>query len=169
LKSDTRLTRAMRRIPFSLMYVLIVCILYALSYFIPQGDVIPLTAKLTDPAESTLKFLTEMIKLITALNTALLGAAAAITVKGKEWSAIWSRLDGILILAILVTTSVPYYGIYLSYVSILTMVNQGTIYPFEQRLQWAIGFQYYGTLAAVFLLGLVFTRLLEGRRDPSNE
>ena len=159
----------MRTIPYWLIYAVVVVLLLIGSRFIPEDTAIPMANQLTDPAKATLDFLLEMVKLITALNTALLGTTAAIIVKGRDWSTRWNWVDGLLVLVIMICASISYYGIYLGHVTILGMVFKGTIYPLATRLQWAISLQYYGTLGGVALLGLVFTRLLEGRKPPEKE
>ncbi len=153
----------LQRTPYWLIYMALVAILFGLSFFIPVDTAIPIKNQLADPAKASLDFLLEMTKLITTLNTALLGAAGAITVKGKEWSASWNRADGILVVVALICAAISYYGTYLGYIAVLEMVYNGTIYPFSVRLRWATALQYYGTLAGVFFLGLIFTRMLEGR------
>jgi hypothetical protein len=158
----------MRTPPYWAVYMAIVLLLLIGSFFIPDDKAIPVPNHLADPAKATLDFLLEMVKLIAALNTALLGATGAIIVKGRDWSVCWNWVDGLLVLVIMICASVSYYGIYLGHVTILGMVFKGTIYPFATRLQWAISLQYYGTLTGVALLGLVFTRLLEGRRHAAD-
>src|SRR5689334_498621 len=107
-----------------------------------------------EKAKTILSVLTELIKLITTLNTAILGAAAAITIKGKDWSSVWTYRDGLAIMATFVAVAVSYYGIYLSQVAILGMTYSGAISLEENRMWWAQQLQYNGTLFAIFLLGL---------------
>lgn len=152
---------------FPAVYVVVVLLFYACSQLIPTSDSIPLTVELEEPAKATLDFLLETMKLTTGLNTALLAGIAAVTVKGREWSERWGRWEGMLMVAALCGVAVSYYGIYVEHASVLSMVYNGTIYPFERRLDVALKLQYYGTLPAVFCLGLAFTRMLEARRSSA--
>jgi hypothetical protein len=151
------------RLPYWSIYVSAVILVYVASLFVPTDNVVPVSNKFVDPAKATMDVILAMVQLITALDTALLGAAGAMAVKGKEWSPRWNRLDGLLVLFVFICGAASYYGIYLGHVAVLSTVFQGTINPFEARFQWALGLQYYGLLLGVFLLGLVFARMLDGR------
>jgi len=167
VKHYKRTVSKLRRNVFPTAYIVVVLLFYACSQFIPTSDSIPFTVELEEPAKATLDFLVETMKLTTGLNTALLAAIAAITVKGREWSERWGRWEGTLVVAALCGVAVSYYGIYVEHASVLSMIYNGTIYPFERRLDVALKLQYYGTLAAVFCIGLAFTRLLEARRSAA--
>jgi len=93
----------------------------------------------------------------------LVGGAATLAIKGKEWSSQWSPWEAFLVLVSFICAAVSYYGVYIAHIAILGMVNAGTIYVFEERLYTALHLQYNGTLLGLFSLGLAFTRMLEKR------
>jgi hypothetical protein len=133
------------------------------SEFITSDAALPAANKIQDSAKATLDVLTSASQLMVALNTALMGAAAAVTVKGHEWGARWQYVDGLLVMAAFAGGTASYYGVYLQHVATLSMVYKGTIYPFERSLQWGMSLQYYGLVFGVIALGLLFSRMLEGR------
>jgi hypothetical protein len=154
-----------RTLPYWLLYVSAVATFYLASLLIPSEPSPPNPAPIDEArAKATLDLINEMTKLITALNTAIVGAAAAITVKGKEWSSAWRRSDGLTVVAAFVAVGVSYYGIYLGQMAMLGMVFSGAVSIEEDRFWWAQTLQYLGTLTAIFLVGLVFVRMLEQRR-----
>lgn len=149
--------------PYWLIYLACIGAFFLLSLTLRLDDVIPVSQEVKDPAQSSINFLLEMSKVISGLNTAATGAAAAICVKGKDWSTRWSSFDGVAAMLVFVAAAVSTYGIYLSHMAVFNMVKDGAFFALETGLQTALRLQYYGTLSAIFLLGLVFTRLLEGR------
>jgi len=151
------------RVPYWIIYSAVVALIYIASLFIPFGHAVPITQKLADPSKATLDVLVSITQLISALDAALLGAAATLTVKGRDWSTRWARVDGVLVLFVFICGATSYYGTYLGYVAILGMLAQGMVNPFEVRVQWSLMIQYDGLVLGVFLLGLVFARMLEGR------
>jgi hypothetical protein len=160
MQSSTR-----KRMPLWVLYIAVMLVFYLLSQLIPTSSDVPIYVTINDPGKATLDFLLETTKLITALNTALVGAAAAITVKGKDWSTNWSNLESTFVLLCFIGTSISYYGIYVSHIAILSMVYQGTINVYETQLAAGMKIQFYGMLAGVLCLGLVFTRMLQGRKS----
>jgi len=158
------------RVPFWLIFLGSAAALYALSHFLPEDKALVASITVTEAGKTTLEYLQEMSKLITTLNTAMMAAAAALIVNGKEWTTSWSRLDAMLILLAFLSGAASYYGIYLGQISILEMISQGWLNPLSSKLQAAIAIEYYGTLVGVLLLGLAFSRLLEGRlrNAPTN-
>jgi hypothetical protein len=150
-----------RRLPYWMIYGGVVFLIYIASFFIPADYAVPASLKFTDPAKATLDLVLAIVQLITALDTALLAAAGAITVKRKEWSTRWNYVDGLLVLVVFICGAVSYYGIYLGHVALLSTAAKGVINPFETRFQWALRLEYYGLLLGVFLLGLVIARMLE--------
>ena len=156
-----------RRAPFWLLYVLLVAVLLGLTYLVPHDRSFPVINTVNDPAAAILSTLGDMIKLIVALNTAMMAAAATVTVKGREWTTKWDRLDSVLIMLSFASGAVSYFGIYLTYMRILTMTaaKASTINPLEGGIVWSLRLQYCGTVAGIIFLGLVFARMLEGRRS----
>jgi hypothetical protein len=152
----------LQKVPYTWIYIIAVALLFGASFFIPESNFVVPEVQISDRAKATIDYLFEMGKIVAALNTAVFSAAAALTVKGKDWSAKWGRLEGILVVVALVCGAWSYYGIYLGHIAALGMVYAGTINPFESRLSIAFSIQYYGTLIGIFLLGLVFARMLEG-------
>lgn len=157
------LSMAKRKIPFWPIYTAAVVTVMVASEFIQSDAALPATNKIQDSAKATLDVLMSASQLMVALNTALMSAAAAVTVKGHEWGARWRYVDGLLVMAAFAGGTASYYGVYVQHIATLSMVYQGTIYPFERSLQWGMSLQYYGLVFGVFVLGLLFSRMLEGR------
>ncbi|MBC5781528.1 hypothetical protein H8N03_01145 [Ramlibacter sp. USB13] len=156
----------MKRFWLPLFYVILVVGASIASGFVADTSVFTPDIKLADPGKSTLDYLGEMIKLATSLNTAMFGAAAALAIKGREWSARWGALESGLVVAAFVAGAIAYYGIYLSQVTILEMVQVGAISLERSRLKVALAIQYYAVLVGVFLLGFLFVLLLGERTGP---
>ena len=119
---------------------------------------------IADKGKATLDYLTELSKLAVSLNTALFAACGALAVKGGDWSERWTDWDGYCIVVALVCGAGSYYGTYLAYTAIVEMVFAGVVDPLSPRLSSALQIQYYGVLAGVFLVGLVFCRMLAARK-----
>lgn len=151
------------RIPLWVYYLAMIGALVAGAYFIPTSPTVPLDVVVKDSARATLDLLLETTKLVTALDTALVGAAAALAVKGTEWSSTWGRAECVLVLLCFLGASLSYFGVYLTQVAVLAMVYQGGLYLFEARLYFGFRLQFYGMLGGVVCLGIVFIRMLEGR------
>jgi hypothetical protein len=150
-------------VPLWPVYLAIVGALMFASEFVQGDKTVPFASTIADPGKQTIDVLAASSQLIVALNTALLSAAAAMTIKGHEWGARWHYVDGVLVMGALASGTVSYYGVYLQHIATLGMVYKGTINPFERSLQWGMSLQYYGVVCEVVLLGLVFSRMLEGR------
>jgi len=155
----------LRRIPYWAIYLLGTGAFYAYSLLHGANTPVVATLKLSDPAKATMDLLLELSKMATTLDTALYAGAATLAIKGKDWSTTWTRFDGVLITLTLLAGAVSYYGVYLGHVASLDMLQASYINPIAPRLQFAIGLQYHGTLVGLFLLGLVFVRMLEYRVD----
>lgn len=153
---------------YQVVYVVALLAFWIATTFIPTkaltGDV-----KIQDAGKATLDYLTEISKLAVSLNTALFAACGALAVKGGDWSDRWKPQDGYCIVLALVCGAASYYGTYLSYAAITEMVFAGTVDPFSSRLSWAMQIQYYGVLAGVFLVGLVFCRMLAARKTSEKD
>jgi hypothetical protein len=154
------------RIPYWLMYLLGIGAFYIYSLFHGTGGPIGATLKVTDAAKATLDLVLELSKMATTLNTALYAGAASLAIKGKDWSTTWTRLDGTLIVLTLLAGAISYYGVYLGHVAVLDMLQASYVNPLAPRLQFAIELQYQGTLLGLFLLGVVFVRMLEHHSAP---
>lgn len=147
----------------SYLYIVFIILLVGGSTFIPRDLAFPVTHSLQDPAKATLDILDGITKLIAALDTALLGAAGAVVVKAPTWTKKWELLDSLLMTSVFVFGAISYFGIYFMDVRILTMVNAATVNPSELGLTWGLRLAYLGTIAGVVVLGLVFSRLMDGR------
>ena len=150
----------------SILYVAAVVLVFVASFAIGDSAVLSASVTLTDKGKSTLEMIGEINKLTLTLNSALFGGAGLLAIKGRDWSPHWNRFDGYATVLALICGSVAYYAVYLAYIELLGMVYAGVIDPFAQRLQWAFRIQYFSTLVGVFLIGLIFTRLLERRKPP---
>lgn len=151
-------------IPYWVLYVALVVILLVGVILLPDNPMVPVSSEIKDAGATTITVVNSMIGLMSTLNTTMLAAAAALAVKGRDWSDVWSRADGSILLCTFVAGSVSYYGVYTAYVALLEMVDIGYMSGLAPHLQRGLSTQYYATLAGYVLLGLVFTRMLEGRR-----
>jgi hypothetical protein len=149
----------------SVAYLLIIALLYAASFFLPEDTSMAAILKIADPAATTLDYFKEVVQLATALNTALLAAAASIAIKGQDWSTTWGKTDAVLLILVFIGVCVSYYGIYLGHIETLSMVLLGYFNPFAIRMQLSLKLEYYGLLFGVVILGLLFARMLAGRKD----
>lgn len=155
--------KRLNRIPYSPIYLALVIGLTAISYLWPSPEAVPASSELGNPATATIDIVKSMITLATTLNTTMLAAAGALVVKGKDWTERWTRIDGVILLCTFVAGALSYYGVYAAYVALLEMVDAGVIGAMAPRLQTGLATQYYATLGGFVLLGLAFTRMLEGR------
>lgn len=155
----------MVKLSYSMVYIGTTGVIFLVSFFLPDMKGATADVRLTDPAKATLDYITEMAKLVGSLNTALFAACGALAIKGRDWSAHWTDADGYMIILALVAGSTCYYGTYLAQTAIIEMVYHGAIDPFSVRLSTALGMQYYALLLGVFLVGLVFARMLAARRQ----
>lgn len=153
-------------IPYWVVYCALVATVFFISIFLPEGG-FAADLKLVDPAKASFDIVAELNKSIGTLATTMLAASVALVVKGKDWSLHWSRLDGCLLIVVFVAGAVAHYGIYVANVASLEMVATGVVDPLATRLQVAIAFQYYALLGGMFVLGLVFCRMLETRRTEA--
>lgn len=149
-------------------YLTCIAVLSVFPWLLPESKAIPRSTNIHDPGKAVVDSLYEMTKVVASLDSALFAGAAALAVKGREWSARWGTVDAFLVMLSMVSGAASYYGIFLTHDSILSMAFEASVYPFERRLQAALNLQYYGLLIGVFLVGLVFTRLLEDRRRPAD-
>lgn len=155
----------MARIPsYSVVYTTLALGLVAVSYWLPDSRDPGSVTLVTDRASSAISTINGVVALAVTLNTTMLAAAAAVAVKGREWSSVWTRLDGLIIVFVFLAGSVSYYGAYLANIALLEMIQGGGVSGLAPRLQRGFGLQYYGTFFGFLLLGLTFCRMLEGRR-----
>ena len=156
---------AIAKPPFYVTAYVVSIVAFTLATFaIPDNVGINADKVLPESATAALDHLSEIARLIGTLNTALVGACGALSVRGKDWSLRWEHVDGYLIVLSLVAAAASYYGAYLMHMTILQMAFYDTIDIFSKRLMWALDLQYYGTLLGLFLVGLVFVRMLAARK-----
>jgi uncharacterized membrane protein YozB (DUF420 family) len=148
-------------------YLVVVVVLFVASLFIPVDDAFPPGHKVLDPAKATLDLIDGIIKLMVPLTTIMVTAAAALAVKGNTWTSRWATLDSLLIVCVFLCGAVAYFGVYLCYMRILTMVSLASIFVREGGLLWGLKLQYFGIIMGFACLGLVFTRIIEGRLTKS--
>jgi hypothetical protein len=154
----------MTRPSFVHVYLAVTALLLLASFFLLGDKGAVADVKLADAGKATLDYLTEIGKFIVTLNTALFSATGALAIKGHDWSTRWSATDGYLLVLALIAGSMSYYGAYMAHMAILEMIYSGIIDPFSGRLSLALNVQYYGLLVGIFLVGLVFVRMLAGRK-----
>jgi hypothetical protein len=144
---DWREAACDNRIPLWVTYVVLVVGMLIGSLYVPQASIFLPGPSVSEPGNEIINLLGEMIQLVSGLNTAVLGAAAAMTVKGREWSSRWNRSDSLLTIAVFAFCSVSYFGGYLCYVRLLSMLaanGGGAVNPIETEMLWPIRFQYWG-------------------------
>lgn len=144
------------------LYLLGTAVLYCASRFVPEGAADG-TYTLPDGVKASLDYFAEISKVVGGLATALVGGCGALVIKGREWSAHWGPYDAAAIVGALLAAAASLYGVYLGHITVLQMTIEGIFDPFQSRLGAALAIQYYGLLLGVFLLGLVFTRMLSQR------
>jgi hypothetical protein len=149
---------------FVVVYLGAVGAVLVASLLLPDTGGATADVRFKDPAKATLDYLTEMGKLAGTLNAALFAACGALAIKSRDWSSHWRDSDGYMIVLALLAGATSYYGTYLSQIAIVEMAFQGVIDPFSRRLAIALNIQYYALLSGVFLVGLVFTRMLAARK-----
>ena len=145
------------------VYIVLVLFLILASLFIPSDDAFFPKHKIQDPAKAILDIIDSIVKLVLTLTTTMLGAAAALTLKGNTWTASWKKADSALIVAVFLCGAISYFGVYLCYIRTLTMVNASYFNALEGGLVWSIRLQYLGIIFGVSCLGLVFARIIDGR------
>ena len=101
------------KVPIWLIYIVLIVALYLGSLLIPSIPNAAIKSTLADAPKATLDVILAIIQLIVALNTGMLAAAGAITIKRNDWSRHWSRVDDLLILTVFISSAVSYYGVYL--------------------------------------------------------
>ncbi len=148
------------------LYLIIIFPLFALSLFVPVSEPFEVGPQVKDPAKATLDIIDGVIKLVMALNTVMVGSAAALTVKGSSWTSNWTKIDSLMIVLVFLCAGVAYFGVYFCYMRLLTMVNQvaiSSVNVLEGGMILALRLQYTGIIAGFAFLGFVFSRVVEGR------
>jgi hypothetical protein len=151
------------RFLFTGLYLLLCTAAFLGINFLPFSIATVAPIEIHDFGKATLDLLTERNKLASTIITGTFSVAIALAVKGKDWSSAWGLFEGILVVLILVCGAAAYYGVLLSYTAQIEMVAAGAIGVQGGNLGTAWTIQYYCVLISVFLLGLLFTRLLEHR------
>lgn len=124
---------------------------------------------LAQPGEAALATINRMIELMVKLNTAMLAAAGTLTVKHKDWMATWNHVDSYLMMAVFCCGAISYFGIYVAHTHLLSTIAQSAVVPLASELIFSFRLQYFGTLAGVGLLGLIFSRMLAARAADNTE
>lgn len=155
------LRHMLRRIPLWVPYLVLSLALVAITLNSTTDEAFPPGQPIGDPGQTSVAMLQEVMKLVLSLSTAMLGAAGALVVKGREWSRGWTKLESLLMIAVFLCGAVSFFGVYLCHIAILTMVSSGSIYTLEANLLSGLRFQYLGLIGGAFLLGLVFSLMLD--------
>jgi len=145
------------------IYVFVVSALVLASHFLPEGGGLELKYTLSDPGQSTIDYMLSVSELIVSLNSAVFVVAGALAFKGDAWTLSWKRLDSVIVVGALILGATSYYAVYVQHMSALGLIYAGTISPFQSDIFLAMQVQYYATLGALFLVGLVFVRLLNDK------
>lgn len=160
---DRSLFRNLRPPPYWSIYIVLVAVFYVLVLFIPKDNALPAVDMLKIPAKAILDLTVQTTNLVASLNTAMVTVAGLLAVKGREWSVTWGWIDGIGVMLAFVAAAVSYMGVFIGYMSLLSTVAKGSAYPLTMTLSWARGLEFYGSFIGIFLVGLIFSRMLEGR------
>ena len=157
---------SLARAPMWAIYLALVAAGIYLSFHVPRDDVFPPGLDVPDPGKAVVETLREISKLVMTLNSAMIAGAAALAIKGKDWTSQWGRAETFFVMAVFISGAVAYFGVYLCQVRLLTMLNMQTINPLERGLIWSVRLQYLGVIAGVTFLGLTFVLMLRGRFEP---
>jgi hypothetical protein len=153
---------------YSLVYLLLLALLTAGSFFLPDGALSgDLAFEPDSRAKIALDVLLDLQQFVGTLNTGLFAACGVWVAKPRKFSGSWGHVERVCLVGALAAGAMSYYGLYLSRVVILEMVSAGVIDPLGRRLQFALGLQYYGFLVGIILLGLVFVRQMDSPQPNS--
>lgn len=159
--------RLTRKITSYAGYAMLLVAAYAGSLFFTSDDVVSVGLEFKDPAATTLELVTDCLKMISSLSLAVIGAASALVVKGRDWSGRWSSIETALTMIAFVLAAMSTYFVYVSYMALLSTAQNGALALTEGRLQGAMSAGYYCLLSAVTVVGAVFVGMAAERRvDP---
>lgn len=156
-----------RYIPYWLIFLLLVALLYAASLLIPDGLFSPVHSfGPGEAAKATVDQLNLLSTLMVTLNTSLITGSLAVAVNGHVWNPRWSVMDRLAVLLVLSSGATVYYGVYMAFAVTLEMIAAGFVDPFQRRLALSLSIQYHAFMAGFLMLGIVFCRILEFRLVP---
>lgn len=132
----------------------------------PEGKVIPNAAPVT---EELLGLVGANLEQVAAFTGGVFAGAAALAVGGAEWSRAWGRVESMLTIACLLCGALGYWGMLVAQAALQEMAAAGALSLDAPRLRYGLALQYYSTLVGVVCLGLLFVRMIDGRRsDPKS-
>jgi patatin-like phospholipase/acyl hydrolase len=120
---------------------------------------------IVDPGKAALDVALEVIRFAITLNTAIIAAAAALSVKGADWISDWGIDSSLLVTLTLVGCALSYYGAYSAFSVLLEMSQMGGVDPASDVFAKALAVQYYSALASAIILGASFVRFLDRRHS----
>lgn len=148
------------RLALPALYLVLAFLLVRLTLHVPHDKVLAAGQTVSDPAGATLTVLQQLSQLVLSLDTAMLGAAGFVVLKGRDLVGSWSPLESLLLICVFLAGALSYFGVYSCQMSILEMVAVGSINPVEAGLLWSLKMQYLGLIGGCLLLGLVFSLML---------
>ena len=154
----------------SCAYVLLVVVLVILAFFIPAASQFEPALIVQNPADAALKFFDKLTTLAAGLSTAFVAATVGIAIRGNDFQADRSPLSGIAVILVFLSAAISYFGIYLGYVRLISMVaaaGASAIDPAETQILWAVRMQFWGVVVEAIALGFLLIRILEGRSRSS--
>ena len=157
----------LRRRPVIIAYLAGAAALSVAAFFVPRDEVVLPIHAVANPAGTSISMIGELSKLIMTLNAAMLAAAGSLLLQGPDFVRA-GRFEMVLTVFVFLAGAGAYFGVYYSQVRMLTMVSAGYLDPLELGLLWGIRLQYGAIIVGVFLLGLIFARMLEQRLAQSD-
>lgn len=151
---------------WTVLYSILCFLGFIAGYLVPDG-VASGDLKIIDAGKVALDYAKEVSSMVQTLTLSLMGASAALAVKGKDWSNHWTFFDAALVVLSFFGGVLALYGIYSAHVATISMIVQGVFDPFQRRFAFALKIEYYGLLGGAYALGLVFTRMLAARKTDN--
>lgn len=154
----------------SLSYLVLVAILLLLAFYIPREQQFKPVIMVQNPAEAALKVIDKLATLAAGLSTAFVAATVGIAIKGNDIINDKSPLSMIAVVLIFLSAAASYFGIYLGYVRLISMISTAgvsSIDPAETQMLWAVRLQFWGIVSEAIALGFLLVRILEGKSRTS--
>ncbi len=147
-------------------YVLLVATLVILSLYIPRDEQFEPNVIVADPTDSILKIFDKITTLAASINTALAATVVAITFKSSDISIRRAPSSALAVIVAFASCSISYFGIYLGYVRLITMLSvsgAASIDLTETQMIWAVRMQFWGIVLEAAAIGFLLIQILEAK------
>ena len=151
-------------------YLLVVVTLIILSLYIPRDEQFEANAIVADPTGAILKIFDKITTLAASINTALAAAVVAIMFKSSDISIKRAPANALAVIVAFAACSISYFGIYLGYVRLITMlsvVDAPSIDLTETQMIWAVRMQFWGIVLEAAAIGFLLIQILEAKVDSA--